>query len=304
LKGLAVMSAATMGSAGYAAAEPFLLNVTRYRISPPRWPEGFTLRVALIADIHACDPWMPADRIRHIVANTNALAPDATLLLGDYVVGSKLSRYGRKVSHEDWGGALAGLKAPFGVHAVLGNHDWWEDTKVQRTRSGTVKARRTLEAAGIKVYENDAVRLEKEGHPFWLAGLGDQWAYYPRNGLPGRRGKNYYYAGVDDLPKTMAQITDDAPVVLMTHEPDIFPEVPDRVALTVAGHTHGGQVRLAGYAPYVPSKYGRRYLYGHIVEEGRNLVVSGGLGCSGLPIRFGSPPEIVLVEIGHSPAVA
>ena len=120
---------------------------------------------------------MPADRIRHIVANTNALAPDATLLLGDYVVGAKLGRYGRKVPHEEWGGALAGLKAPLGVHAVLGNHDWWEDTKVQRTRSGTVKARRTLEAGGIKVYENDAVRLEKEGQPFWLAGLGDQWAY-------------------------------------------------------------------------------------------------------------------------------
>ncbi len=104
----------------------------------------------------------------------------------------------------------------------------------------------------------------------------------------------------------MEQITDDAPVVLMAHEPDIFPEVPARVALTVAGHTHGGQVRLAGYAPYVPSKYGRRYVYGHIVEEGRNLVVSGGLGCSGVPLRFGSPPEIVLVEIGggHSPDIA
>jgi len=96
---------------------------------------------------------------------------------------------------------------------------------------------------------------------------------------------------------TLALATDDAPIVLMAHEPDIFPRVPDRVALTVCGHTHGGQVRLIGYAPIVPSKFGDRYVYGHIVEEGRNLVVSGGLGCSGLPLRFGSPPEIVMIEL-------
>jgi predicted MPP superfamily phosphohydrolase len=215
-----------------------------------------------------------------------------------------LGRFGRKVTHKEWGSALSGLRARLGVHAVLGNHDWWEDMKVQRRRSGPVKARTTLEAAGIRVYENDAVRLEKDGQAFWLAGLGDQWAYYPRNGLPGRRGGNFYYTGVDDLPGTLAQITDEAPVVLMAHEPDIFPKVPERVALTVAGHTHGGQVRLAGYAPIVPSMYGQRYVYGHVVEEGRNLVVSGGLGCSGVPLRFGSPPEIVLVEIGGGAHVA
>jgi predicted MPP superfamily phosphohydrolase len=304
LKGFAVMSAGTVGSAGYAAAEPFLLNVTHYRLTPRGWPEGFKLRVALLADIHACEPWMPADRVHHIVASTNALAPDATLLLGDYVVGSKMERFGRKVSHKEWGGALAGLKAPLGVHAVLGNHDWWEDAKVQRLRSGPIKARRTLEAAGIAVYENDAMRLEKDGQPFWLAGLGDQWAYYPHDRRLGLHARNHSYVGVDNLPKTLAQITDDAPVVLMVHEPDIFPEVPERIALTVAGHTHGGQVRLAGYAPIVPSKYGQRYVYGHVVEDGRNLIVSGGLGCSGIPVRFGSPPEIVLVEIGGGAAAA
>ena len=93
-------------------------------------------------------------------------------------------------------------------------------------------------------------------------------------------------------------MTDDAPVILMAHEPDIFAEVPNRVALTVSGHTHGGQVRLAGFTPIVPSKFGSRYAYGHIVEDGRHLVVSGGLGLSGLPIRFGSPPEVVLVALG------
>ena len=63
--------------------------------------------------------------------------------------------------------------------------------------------------------------------------------------------------------------------------------VPRRVALTISGHTHGGQVRLLGWAPIVPSRYGRRYVYGHIVEDGRHLVVSGGLGCSNAPLRLG-----------------
>jgi predicted MPP superfamily phosphohydrolase len=84
----------------------------------------------------------------------------------------------------------------------------------------------------------------------------------------------------------------------MAHEPDVFPKVPARVSLTVSGHTHGGQVRIFGYAPIVPSRYGSRYVYGHVIEEKRNLIVSGGLGCSSLPIRFGSPPEIVVIELG------
>jgi predicted MPP superfamily phosphohydrolase len=132
----------------------------------------------------------------------------------------------------------------------------------------------------------------KNGVPFWLAGLGDQLAFIRR-----RPGRKPILEGIDDVPRTLRAVTDDAPVILMAHEPDIFPEVPDRVALTISGHTHGGQVRLFGYAPVVPSRFDNRYAYGHIVEEGRNLIVSGGLGCSVAPIRFGMPPEIVLIEL-------
>jgi predicted MPP superfamily phosphohydrolase len=95
----------------------------------------------------------------------------------------------------------------------------------------------------------------------------------------------------------LAQVTDDAPVILLAHEPDIFPSVPDRVALTLSGHTHGGQVRLFGYSPSVPSRYGNRYAYGHIIEGERNLIVSGGLGCSVIPVRVGVPPEVVMVDV-------
>ena len=160
-------------------AEPWRLNVTRYALTPPNWPTGLKLRCAVIADLHACEPWMGEARIRQIVARTNSLAPDVTLLLGDYEAGYKLSRMSKPVESSVWAGALGGLRAPLGVHAVLGNHDWWHDIEVQRRRAGPVPAAMALEAAGIPVYQNNAIRLTKDGQPFWIAGLGDQWAFWP-----------------------------------------------------------------------------------------------------------------------------
>lgn len=300
LKGLAALSAGTGGFGGYAVAEPWRLCVTRHRVLPLSWPADLKLKLAVIADLHVCEPWMGLDRVRQIVARTNALGADAVLLMGDYVAGHRISKLSRHVPNEAWAEVLGTLKAPLGVHAVLGNHDWWDEAELQRRRTGPTKVGRALEAAGVPVYENHAVRLAKNGRPFWIAGLGDQWAFWPQERQYAefvRRGK-IDYTGVDDLKGTLAQVTDDAPVILMAHEPDIFPRVPERVALTVSGHTHGGQVQVAGFAPFVPSRYGTRYRYGHIVEERRDLVVSAGLGCSGLPMRFGAPPEIVVVEVG------
>ena len=300
LKALAAFGVTGTAFGGYALAEPFRDIVTRYSLTPAGWPPNLKLRLAVIADLHACEPWMSLARIEELVAQTNSLNPDATLLLGDFVAGHRIARFGKPVPHGDWATALAGLKAPLGVHAVLGNHDWWEDAEIQKLRKGPVSAGLALEAAGIPVYENKAVRLIKNGKPFWLAGLGDQWAFWPKPHEYQKfksRGKRDY-TGVDDVPGTLAQVTDDAPVILMAHEPDIFPDIPARVALTISGHTHGGQVRLFGYAPVVPSRFHNRYVYGHIVEDNRNLIVSAGLGLSGYPIRFGAPPEIVLVELG------
>ena len=102
------------------------------------------------------------------------------------------------------------------------------------------------------------MRLKKDGQAFWIAGLGDQWAFWPKRENYQRfcRRGTVDYEGVDDLDGALAKATDDAPVILMAHQPDIFTEVPTRVALTVSGHTHGGQVNLAGFTPVVPSKYG------------------------------------------------
>jgi len=285
--GLTLLGAASGAYAGI--VEPVLrLNVTRWDVSPKDWPKDLKLRIAVITDLHACRPWMTPSRIRRICAKANDLDADIILLAGDYVAGHRFVT--NWVHSTEWAPALGTLKAPHGVFAVLGNHDWWEDKTAQKNGHGPTFGRLALEKAGIPVLENDAVRVEKDGKPFWIAGLADQLALLPKKGRRRRW-------GLHDLPGTLAQITDDAPVVLLAHEPDIFPKVPERVSLTISGHTHGGQVRLFGYAPIVPSIYGNRYAYGHIVEDDRHLVVSGGLGCSILPVRVGMPPEITVIDL-------
>jgi hypothetical protein len=290
------LGAVGVSTTAYGFSAPVLrLRVTRYRVTPPQWPAGLKLRIAAIADLHACDPWMSLDHIQAIVERTNALKPDVVVMLGDYVSGHrKVTRF---IPDADWAAVLAGLKAPLGVHAVLGNHDWWEDKTVQRDGQGLPSAGRALEAVGIPVYENDAKKLAKNGQSFWLAGLGDQLAY-----VPARRFRPLKRVGVDDLGATLAKVTDDAPVILMAHEPDIARRVPSRVALQLSGHTHGGQVRMLGWSPISPS--GQQLAYGHI-KMNCDVVVSGGLGCSIMPFRLGVPPEIVLVTLGaQRPAVA
>ena len=302
LTALGFSGAGMVGLSGYGfAIEPgYRLNITRYRVTPPRWTPGLNLSVGVIADVHAGGPLMPAERIRAIAERTNQLMPDIIVLLGDFAASHKLKTH--SVAPEEWAEALSVLKAPLGVHAILGNHDWWDDLAAQRSGQGPVIGRRMLERFGIPVYENDAVRLTKDGHAFWLAGLGDQLAFVRPRRVRRRAGRR----GVDDLPGTLAKVTDEAPVILLAHEPDIFPRVPDRVSLTLSGHTHGGQVRLFGYSPRVPSRFGNRYAYGHIVENDRHLVVSGGLRCSILPVRIGVPPEVVMVDVsaGGAGAVA
>lgn len=284
LTGTAALGGTMLATGAYAGiVEPaFLLSVTEYRLTPPGWPRDFPLNIAVIADPHAAEPYMGAARVEEIVAATNALHADLVVLLGDFEGNHRFVT--SLVPSDTWAPLWAQCKAPLGVYSILGNHDWWFHLS---------RIRRSIEKAGLPILENDGVQLSHRGRKFWLLGLGDQLAY-----ILGNR----QFRGVDDLPKTLARITDDAPAILLAHEPDIFVKVPRRISLTLAGHTHGGQVRLFGYSPIVPSSYGNRFAYGHIVEDGRHMIVSGGLGCSMLPVRLGVPPEIVLVRLGGTPA--
>jgi len=278
-----------LGSYAFAVEPLYRLRVKNYRPQLSNWPSDLNLRIAVLADIHACKPWMTVERIRYIVQETNRLKPDLILLLGDYTTGMNLIT--EQVHSHEWAPVLGELDAPLGVHAVLGNHDYWEDRTVQRLRKGKTFGHLALEKAGIPVYENDVLQLKKGKHKFWLAGLGDQLAFPPFRKFGYSKWKT-----MDDLPGTLAKITDDSPIIMMAHEPDIFENLPDHVALTVSGHTHGGQVRFFGYAPITAST--KRLNYGLVQEDGKSLVVSCGLGCSMLPVRFGTPPEIVIIKTG------
>jgi predicted MPP superfamily phosphohydrolase len=280
LGGVGLAAAAGGGLTAYSAAEAAeALSITRYRLTPRGWPAGQRLSITVVADLHAGGPNMGIERIRNIVDTANALGSDLMLLLGDYVATHRFVT--KPVPAPLWAAELARLKAPLGTYAILGNHDWW----FHRTET-----RDALIATGIPLFENHATLIGEPGRRFWLAGIGDQLA------IPLGRGS---FRGVDDMPATLAQVSTDDPVILMVHEPDIFPRVPERVSLTLAGHTHGGQMRVPLIWPaFVPSNYGARFAYGHILEGGRDMIVSGGLGTSFVPLRLGVPPEIVRIDLG------
>jgi predicted MPP superfamily phosphohydrolase len=268
------------GTTAYAAMEAATgLVVTSYALMPPGWPAGRRLTIAVIADLHAGGPNMGIARVAQVVDTVNTLQCDLTVILGDYFATHRFVT--EVVPPSAWAGELARLRAPLGVYAILGNHDWWFALDATRAALGRVR---------MPVMENDAVLLGPPGRHFWLAGLGDQIAYRLGHGQ---------FRGVDDLPGTLKKVTTDDPVILLVHEPDIFTQVPARVSLTLAGHTHGGQIRLPLIPPvWAPSQYGARFAYGHIVERGRHMIVSGGLGTSKVPLRLGVTPEILRITLG------
>lgn len=292
LRGAGGLALAAAGLGAWSCLwEPALaLRTVHHRVATASWPAALPpLRIACLADPHLGAPHTPAERLARIVARANALEPDLVVLLGDYLATHRFVSEPPRMTEA--AAVLAGLRAPLGVHAVLGNHDWWADPQASLGPRGRLPvAASDLAAAGLPVLHNAARPLAHGGGVVWVAGLGSQWAFRRliRHGI-----------GAHDLGAALRAVGDTAaPVLLLAHEPDIFPAVPARVALTLAGHTHGGQVRLGGWSPYVPSRYGNRYAWGHVEEGGRHLVVSGGIGQSMLPVRLGVPSEITLVTLG------
>jgi predicted MPP superfamily phosphohydrolase len=161
MTGLAGGVALSGGLGGYAfGVEPrFRLALTEYDLPTARWTNAAPLKIVILSDIHACEPWMPLSRIEAIVEKANALEGDIILLLGDFAAGLgrlKLSA----VAAREWGPALARLSAPLGVHAIPGNHDWW--TNLDEVTDA-------LAAANISIYQNRAEKFTAPA-PFWLCG--------------------------------------------------------------------------------------------------------------------------------------
>jgi predicted MPP superfamily phosphohydrolase len=235
------------------------------------WPYARPLRVAVVSDLHVGAPYHGLARLPSTVDRINATRPDIICIPGDFVTLGVLG--GHFTPPEAIARELARLRAPAGVFAVLGNHD--------RLFNGP-RVRDALTSAGIRVLEDTAVAVPTPSGPVWVAGVSDYWT------------------GPHDIEAALRAVTDTvAPVLLVTHNPDLFPSVPARATLTLAGHTHGGQVRLPLIgAPIVPSAYGQRYARGLVVERGRHLFVSTGIGTSDLPVRLGVPPTIFVLTLG------
>ena len=291
LGGAGLAIAAGTASAGTIEAR-FRLAVRRYDVPMAGWGDRPPLTICIVADVHAGEPFMPMGRVEQIVEAANALRPDLHVILGDLPAHSGLVT--RRLDMDDVCRALAQLHAPLGRFAVLGNHDWWDDPRYRdplrrHGLDGPPVMHARIERAGVPVLAN-AARLLPHGPGVWIAGTDSAWIYR-RDG---------YMVGADDLGATLAQMPGEAPAVLLAHEPDLFPTVPPRIGLTLCGHTHGGQVRLFGHSPVVPSRYGNRYAYGLVTEGGRRLVTSGGLGCSQVPFRLGVPPELTLVTLSRA----
>jgi len=250
--------------------EPNRLIVHSETIQIDNWPlELGGLRVAVIADIHTGAPFIDDQKLQQIVARTNELNPDLIVLLGDYM--SPNSWHSHRVEPEVTAAALRNLKAPLGVYSVLGNHDWWYNGE---------KVRIAFEQCGIHVLEDEAVEVKWHDKSFWLVGLADLWTRPQHVG------------------ETIARIPPGSTIIALTHNPDIFPGLPQRVPLLLAAHTHGGQVNIPLIGtPIVPSRFGRKYTAGHIFENGHHMFVTTGIGTSILPVRFRVPPEVLILTI-------
>lgn len=224
------------------------------------------LRIAVISDLHAGSPFIDTDKLDAVVALTNAARPDIVLLAGDYVVSRNAG-----MAIETIAAHLKPLRARMGIFAVIGNHDRWY---------GASRVSHALQAAGFAVLENSNLRIRGPHGSITVVGIGD------------------FKTHASDPASALRGIPADARALCFTHSPDIFPRLPPLCALTVAGHTHGGQVALPVLGRLiVPSRYGQRYAAGPVHEDGKSLFVSTGIGTSIIPVRLGVPPEISLLDV-------
>lgn len=259
LAALALVSAA----AHTTVVTPRRLRVPTVPLAVPGWPHELDgLRVAVVGDVHAGGPWVGLVRVRAVVERVVAAEPDLVLLVGDHLADVW---GGRVLDPEPVAEALAGLRAAAPVVGVLGNHDWY---------AGGHRVRRALEAAGLPVLEESAVPV-LDGR-LWVAGVGDLWERTP------------------SVPAALAQVPAGAPVILLTHNPDVVADCPREVPLVLAGHTHGGQVKVLGrHVHTVSERTGNRYSRGWYAAD-RHFITSG-VGSSVFPIRTVVPEVPVLV---------
>ena len=241
-------------------------EVVRHRLTLPGLESG--LRVAHLTDLHF-GPVQRLTAVRAWVDATLALEPDTILITGDFLEDERALPDLSQLCAE-----LERLHAPLGVFAVLGNHDYGAFGSVNELHTLTD----ALESVGIRVLVNQGFWLRQD---VYVAGLDDLWLGQP------------------DLEQSLRNAPKNAALILLSHHPDVLPSVPPSVALTLSGHTHGGQVVLPVVGPvHTGSKYRARFAAGFVRGDlGALGFVSRGLGTTALPLRYGCPAELVLLEL-------
>ena len=247
--------------------ELYDLRLEHVTLRFPELPPSLVgLRIAHLSDLHTSH-WIHVDYLQSATNLVLAQQPDLIVLTGDFI------HHERDVQRhvEECACGLAGLRAPLGVFAVLGNHDYWGNPDL---------VMRAFQEVGIPTLVNRACRVPVGDDALWLVGLDDA-----RHGMP-------------DLAAALADVPDGAFTVLLAHEPDVADIAQGYgVHLQLSGHSHGGQV----YIPGVPSTWlpllGRKYPRG-LYRVGRMwLYTSRGLGSAFPPIRHNCPPEVTLLRL-------
>jgi predicted MPP superfamily phosphohydrolase len=245
---------------------PRLERITLPPNAQTTWP---SLKIVQLSDLHMATPH-DAHRLARAVALANAQAPHIVVLTGDYIK-DDAANIALATPY------LKQLKAPLGVYAVLGNHDMWADPELIAT---------ALQAAGVHVLLNEGIALSNGEAAFYLAGLEDGWSGQP------------------NIVRALTNYDGQMPIILLWHEPDIGHDLvaQGHVWLLLAGHSHGGQIRIPGVGPILLPAWSRRYSQGlYAVNEGW-VYVNRGLGTTAIPLRLFCPPEVTLFNLYMPPS--
>ncbi|MEZ6036255.1 MAG: metallophosphoesterase [Planctomycetota bacterium] len=247
------------------------LTMTDLQLSLRPGHEGLDgLRIAFVSDVHA-GSFLGEQDLVQIFRRIAAAEPDLVLFGGDLI-----NTRDREILL--FKKAFAELHPRYGMFAVPGNHDHFFGPDISLWQA-------FLEQCGVRVLMNDGVRIEHGGASLWLCGVDD------------------LTEGVPDLPRALAGRRDGEPAVLIAHHPDFFFEAAAvDIDLQLSGHTHGGQIRIAGKAPIHHSRFG--YERGWFVEGNSHLYVGRGVGVTLLPIRIDAAPEVPMVTLSAARSAA
>lgn len=268
--------------------EPQRLVVNHAQLNIKNWNSAFDgLKIVILGDIHGGSNYVTEEKLRLVVQKVNEQEPDLVVMLGDFV--SELHEdkpvfpVVLKMPVETIADNLAGIKAKYGIFAVLGNHDGWYNDDVVASE---------LTRVGYKVLRHEVAAIEKDGQRLRIFGMIDHLKL------------NKTWQQTSDDAKAIVDKSGTGDLIVLQHSPDLLPIIsgdlsisPD-LKLMLAAHTHGGQVWMPVFGrPIVPSFFGQKYAYGHVRENNVDLFVTSGVGMSVLPLRFLVPPEIQVLTI-------